>query len=122
MPTQVWNVVRLQDTEIGMVRGPNGTTCSAWLRVLGYIQPQNTKDRSIGTTQTGTVKSNERSLKNGRAGVVKVSEFLSQILLPQTTGRDEPQCRRTICNIFEVRMNVFSKSTPHNYNILIYDS
>ena len=51
------------------------------------LQPQNTKDELRGTTQVCTTKNNEASLRSGRAGMVKVSEFSSQILLPQTTGR-----------------------------------
>ena len=63
------------------------------------LQLQNTKDELRGTTQTCKMKSYERSLRSGRAGV-KVGEFSSQILLPQTIGRDETQCRGTIHNIF----------------------
>ena len=55
--------------------------------------------KSRGTIQT---RSNETSLRSSRAGVVKVSEFSSEIPPPQTTRRDEPQCRGTICNVFEV--------------------
>ena len=55
----------------------------------------------------------ERSLRSSCAGVVKVGEFSSQIPLPQTTGRDEPQCRGTIRNVFEVRTKAFSESTSH---------
>ena len=39
------------------------------------LQPQNTEDGSTGTTQTCTVKSYERSLRSGHAGMVKVGEF-----------------------------------------------
>ena len=102
------------------------------LSVATYVrlQLQNTKDESRATTQTCTARSNERSLRIGRARVVKVREFSSQIPLPQTTGWKEQQCRETIRNIFEVRTKPFSKSTscflrnslfsaelhvPHNY-------
>ena len=64
------------------------------------LQLQNTKDESRGTTQTSTAINNERSLRVGRARVVKVREFSSQIPLPQTTGREERQRRGTILNIF----------------------
>ena len=77
------------------------------------LQLQNTEDESRGTTQTCTTKSYEKSLRSSCAGVVKVGEFSSQILLLQTTRRDEPQCRGTILNIFEVRTKAFSKSTSH---------
>ena len=40
------------------------------------LQSQNTEDESRGTTQTCTAKSYERSLRSGRAGVVKVSQIL----------------------------------------------
>ena len=63
--------------------------------------------KSRGTTQT---RSNESSLRSSCAGVVKVSEFSSEIPPPQTTGRDEPQCRWTICNIFEVKTKACSKT------------
>ena len=62
--------------------------------------------KSGGTTQT---RNNERSLRSSRAGVVKVSEFSSEILPPQTTSRDEPQCRGTIRNVFEVQTKACSK-------------
>ena len=39
------------------------------------LQPQNTEDESRGTMQTCTAKSYERSPRNGRGAVVKVSEF-----------------------------------------------
>ena len=55
------------------------------------LQPQNMEDKSSGTTETCTVK---RYVRSGRAGVVKVSEFSSQIPLPQTTGKNKPQYRR----------------------------
>ena len=75
------------------------------------LQPQNTEDESSGTTQTCTAKSYERR----RAGVVvvNVGKFYSQFPLPQTAGRDEPQCRGTIRNVFEVRTKAFSESTSH---------
>ena len=94
------------------------------------LQPQNTEDKSRGTTETYTVKSFERSLRSGHTGLVKVSEFSSQIRLLQTNGRDEPKCRGTIRNIFKIRTKAFSKNTsnilrnsifsqkvyvPHNY-------
>ena len=47
------------------------------------------------------------------AGMVKVCKFFSQILHPQTTGKDEPQCRGTIHNVFEVQTKAFSKSNSH---------
>ena len=71
------------------------------------LQLQNMEDESRGTTQTCTARSNDMSLKSGRAHMVKVCEFSSQILLPQTTGRDKPQCRGTICNIFELWTKAF---------------
>ena len=77
------------------------------------LQPQNMEDESRGTTQTCTAKSYERSLRSGRAGVVKVGKFSIQIPLPQTTGKDEPQCRGTLRNVFGVRTKAFSKSTSH---------
>ena len=90
------------------------------LAVVTYVrlQPQNTEDESRGTTQTGTAKSYEKSPRSGRAGVVKVGEFSNQIPLPQTTGRDEPQCRGTIRNVFEVRTKAFSKSTSYFFEKL----
>ena len=66
-----------------------------------------------GMTQTCTVRSNERSLRKGRACVVKVCEFSSQIPLPQTTGRDELLCGGTIRNIFKGLTRAFLKSTSH---------
>ena len=62
--------------------------------------------------------------------MVKVGEFSSQIPLPQTTGRDEPQCRGTICDVFEVRtkkkylllfekQSVFAKS-PRTTQLLTF--
>ena len=86
--------LRLRDTKVGVVSGPDGP--AAYVR----LQLQNTKDESRGTTQTSTARSNERSLRVGRARVVKVREFSSQIPLPQTTGREERQRRGTILNIF----------------------
>ena len=62
-----------------VVRGPNSTTRSV------RLQLQNTEDESRDMTQTGKMKSNECSLRSGCAGVVKVSEFSSQIPLLQTT-------------------------------------
>ena len=82
-----------------------------WLRVR--LQPQNTEDESRGMTKTCTAKSCERSLRSGLAGVVKVGEFSSQILLLQTTGRNELQCRGTVCDVFEVRTKTFQKRTSH---------
>ena len=81
------------------------------LTVTGCVrlQLQYTKEETRGTTQTYTAKSYEWSLRGGCACMVKVSKFSSQIPLPQTTRRDEPQCRGTICNIFEVQMKAFSK-------------
>ena len=75
------------------------------------LQLQNMKDESRGTTHTCTARSNGRSLRSGRARVVKVREFSSQIPLPKTTGREEWQRRGTIRNIFEVRTKAFLKST-----------
>ena len=34
MPVHLW----LQDTEMGMVSGPDGPTCMRWLRMLGYSE------------------------------------------------------------------------------------
>ena len=68
-------------------------------------------DELRGTTQTWTVRSIERSLRSGCARVVRVCEFSTQILLPQATRWEEWQWRGTICNIFEVRTEVFLKST-----------
>ena len=82
-----------------------------WLCVR--LQPENTEDESRGTTQACTAKSCERSLRSGLTGVVKFGEFSSQIPLPQTTGRDEPQCRGTICNVFKVWTKAFLKSTSY---------
>ena len=82
---------------MGVVSGPDGPPLGG---CVVRLQLQNTKDESRGTTQTSTVRSNERSLRVGRARVVKVREFSSQIPLPQTTGREERQRRRTILNIF----------------------
>ena len=47
------------------------------LSVAAYIrlQLQKTKDESRGTTQTCTARSNERSLRIGRARVVKVRKI-----------------------------------------------
>ena len=86
-----------------------------WSEVQTYVrlQPQNREDESRGTTQTCTAKTYERSLRSSLAGVVKVGKFSSQIPLPQTTGRDEPQCRGTIRNVFEVQTKAFSKSTSY---------
>ena len=74
------------------------------------LQPQNTEDESRGMTQTCTAKSYERSLRSGRAGMVKVGKFSIQIPLLQT-GKDEPQCRGTLRNVFGIRTKAFSKST-----------
>ena len=81
-----------------MVSGPDGPPLS----VAAYVrlQLQNMKDELRGTTQSSTARSNERSLRVGRARMVKVREFSSQIPLPQTTGREEWQRRGTILNIF----------------------
>lgn len=73
------------------------------------VQLQNMKDKSRGATQTCTAKSNRRSLRSGCAGIVKVSEFSSQIPLLQTTGRNKLQCRGTIRNVFEVQTKAFRK-------------
>ena len=73
------------------------------------LQPQNMEDESRGMTQTWTAKSYVRSQRSGRAGVVKVTKLASQILLPQTTGWDEPQCRGTIRNLFKVWRKAFRK-------------
>ena len=81
------------------------------MAVCVRLQRQNTEDKSRGTTQTCTVKSYERSLRNGHADMAKFGEFSSQIPLPQTTGRDEPQCRGTIRNVFKVQTKAFSEST-----------
>ena len=53
------------------------------LSVAAYIrlQLQNTADELRGMTQTCTARSIKRSLRSGRARVVKVREFSSQILL-----------------------------------------
>ena len=77
------------------------------------LQSQNTEDESRGMTQTCTVKSYERSIRSGRAGMVEVCKFSIQIPLPQTTGKDEPQCRGTLRNVFGVRTKAFLKSTSH---------
>ena len=44
------------------------------------------EDKSRGTTQTCTVKSNERSLKSGCAGMVKVSKFLVKFCFHKQLG------------------------------------
>ena len=77
------------------------------------VQLQNMKDKSRGGTQTCTAKSNKRSLRSGCAGIVKVSEFSSQIPLLQTTGRNKLQCRGTIRNVFEVWIKAFLKIISH---------
>ena len=68
-----------------------------------WLQLQNMEDELRGTT----ANSNERSLRSGRAGMVKVGEFSIQIPLLQTTGRDKPHCRETICNVIDVQMKAF---------------
>ena len=88
---------------MGMIRGPNGTHSGCMCYATA------TKHESRGMTQTCTVRSNDRSLRSGCARVVKVCEFSSQIPLPQTTRKDQLQCRGTIHNIFEVWMKVFEK-------------
>ena len=65
------------------------------------LQLQNMEDELRSTTQTCTASNNERSLRSSHSHVVKVCKFSSQIMLLHTTGRDEPQCRGTIRNIFE---------------------
>ena len=80
-------------------------------RMLGYSPKKRKMSREA--RQTWTAKSYERSLRNGRAGVSIVGEFSSQGQLPQTAGRDRPQCRRTIRNVFEVRTKAFSESNSY---------
>jgi len=82
---------------------------SQWLRVLGYSR----KTRKISREALHKLAQRKamRSLRSGHADMAKVGEFSSQIPLPQTTGRDEPQCRGTIRNFFEVRTKAFSEST-----------
>ena len=107
------------------------------MAVCVRLQPQNMK-MSQQARKTCTAKSYERSLRSGRAGMIKVGKFFGQIPLPQTAGKDEPQCRGTICNVFEFWTKAFLKSTshflrnslfslnvhvPHNYQCLCtYDS
>jgi len=91
-----------------VVRGQNSTTRSV------RLQPQNMEDESRDMTQTGKMKSNECSLRSGCAGMVKVSEFSSQIPLLQTTRRDKPQCRGTICNVFRSGRRLFRKVLLRN--------
>ena len=52
------------------------------------LQSQNTEDESRGTIQTCTAKSYERSLRSGRAGVVKVTEFSSQLNSASANNRE----------------------------------
>ena len=78
------------------------------------LQQRNTEDKSRGTTQTCTTKSNEKSQRSSRAGLVQAIEFSSQIPLPQTIGRDKPQCRGKIHIVFKVRMKAFPK-IPLNF-------
>ena len=63
---------------MGVVRSPNGTTRSG--RVLGYKMSREARRK---LAQQKAIR--ERS-KEGRAGVVKVGKFSSQIPLSQTTG------------------------------------
>ena len=62
------------------------------------LQQQNMEDESRGTTQTCTVRSDEKSVRSCPVCVVKVR---SQIPLLQATGKDKQQCRGTIHNFFE---------------------
>ena len=48
-----------------------------------WLQLKNTEDESRGTT----ANSNERSLRSGHAGMVKVGKFSIQIPLLQTEGQ-----------------------------------
>ena len=97
------------------------------------------KDESRGTVQTSTARSNERSPRSSHARMVKVCEFSSQILLPQTTGRQQWQHRGIIRTFLRVRWRHFWKEPlafweivsfllnstymPHNYWLpYIYDS
>ena len=73
---------------MGVVRSPNGTTRSG--RVLGYKMSREARRK------LAQQKAIRERCKEGRAGVVKVGKFSSQIPLSQTTGRDEPQCSGTI--------------------------
>ena len=74
-----------------MGRGQRSKTEQLAVAACVKLQLQNTEDESKGTTQTCKARSNERSLRSGRACVVKVREFSSQIPLPRATGRKERQ-------------------------------
>ena len=115
----------------GNGRGQRSNSYSQWLRVLGYSR----KTRKM--SREARRKLAQRKAMRDFHGVV-VQAWLNQIPPPQTTGRDEPQCRGTIRNVFEVRTKAFSKSTsyflrnslfslkvhlPHNYyRLYTYDS
>ena len=77
------------------------------------LQLQNTEDKSRGTTQTCTVKSNESSLRSGHAVVVKVTKFPAKFRFCKQLGRTNRNAEGQFVTFSRYGQRTFSKSTSH---------